>query len=107
MWCKASSASFAALVVGWLWAFSQAAGAAVVISGEDITGNAPEVPVATPASTSGHFIQSQIGNLPVPGAPSDAIGARSRYEGSNLENTAAFSVLGANNGAGFTGTANL
>jgi len=105
MWSKATycygSASVAALVVGSLWAFSQAASAAVVISGEDFTGNAPLTPVVTPSSSSGNFTQTVTGSVP---------GERtSPYINNTDGNTnAPYSVLGPAQFGGpgpFTGTA--
>ena len=69
MRCEASCyrSSVAALVVGWLWAFSHAAGAAIVISGETLTGNAPLMSVETPVKSSGNFEQSVTGgDTPTP-----------------------------------------
>ena len=88
--CKASPASFVALVVGSLSAVSQSASAATVsMTVQAFTGNVPLEDVATPVSSSGNFIQSVTGSI------TDDRVSPYVFNTDGLQDTGEYSVLGA------------
>ena len=90
------SASVAALVVGSLWTFSQAASAdSVSITAQAFTGNAPLADVATPVSSSGNFLQNVTGSVP------DVRLSPYAFNTDGLQDTGEYSVLGAGGGPSF------
>ena len=115
MRCKASSASFAALVLGSLSAVLQGASAATVsITGQGVMGNAPLMPVETPVESSGNFEQSVTGGDTATSSGRGTGGRLSPYAfntgpgsgGSAAATAAPYSVLGdGTNGGSPVGTA--
>ena len=85
--------------MGSLLALLQGASAAVVISGENLTGNAPSTPVVTPVASNGNFELNVTGSVPAVRLSPYAFNTGPGPGGSAAATDAPYSVLGAGSGS--------